>query len=150
MAPDPDLPGVAFSAESARVLQVDEYPVRMSDADSRKAFASVDLTQYDAYGYLAPAGEFMEDLVALGLTKEICRTFPQWANPHRVVFNSDTEEFVYMVDDVTLAYSKAYRALLHESGVDGELPDDVQAVFDSDEFYSEIVAMTEYRPTPWI
>ena len=68
--------------------------------DIRQVFAAKDLDRYSSDGFIVPHGDFLSDMVNLGLTAEICRGFGRWASPHRITFVPSTQTFKYVVDDV--------------------------------------------------
>lgn len=109
---DPDTPGLGYAVESAVVLEVAESPVEMGAMDIRKTFALVDPSRYDDKGFMIPQGDFLSDFVAQGLTREDCRKFGRWANPHRIVQNPETGEFVYLADDFEFVRATEARNLL--------------------------------------
>ncbi|OBA40792.1 hypothetical protein A5766_02010 [Gordonia sp. 852002-51296_SCH5728562-b] len=109
---DPDTPGHGFAVDQARILEVVESPVQMSVTEIRKTFALVQPERYDANGYMLPGGGFLSDLVEMGLTRQLCRQFEPWSNPHRIVVNPRTGIFHYLSDDAELFRAEDARVML--------------------------------------
>lgn len=149
---DPDFPGISYSTNQATIVDVEEHPIKMSMLAARKAFAHTDIGRYDEKGYLNPSDTFLADLVAHGLTREMCRAFGRWANPHRIVLDTRTHDFIYLADDVDYAAAEALRSMLNHYRVEQveDLPEPFRSHATSGQLHRSTAALVAERPIPWV
>lgn len=126
------------------MIAVEEDPVRMTQMEIRRAFAQIEPSRFDAAGFIVPHGDFLSDMVALGLTAADCRRFGRWANPHRIVFVDNG--FRYETDDVSLTAAR----LFHRFVSDGMDEDEAAARVHHPEVLGNLRSQLHLRPDPWL
>ena len=98
--PDPDFPGISFSAAQAVVVDVVEHPVTMSQLAARKAFAAYQADSFDEKGFIRPAQRLADIFAATGRNLAAFRKAGRYPNPQRFALRE--RGLMYLTDDLEL------------------------------------------------